>query len=141
MAGYWLLFFWSFLSATIIPLGSEPYFVMMVMENQDWVLPSIVATIGNTLGSMTILWLGRIGNQWIHQKLEGKNVSLYTKTEMFVDKYGLPVLLLAWLPIVGDILVLMISLTAPSMTKAVIFLFLGKGFRYILLALTSLSII
>jgi membrane protein YqaA with SNARE-associated domain len=56
---YLALFAWSFLAATLIPLGSEP--MVLTMAYQDYHTPSVlaVATIGNTLGAVTTYLLAR----------------------------------------------------------------------------------
>ncbi len=45
------LFLWSFLAASILPLGSEPALVGMVRSSNLFLLPVLVATLGNYLGA------------------------------------------------------------------------------------------
>lgn len=64
MSAFWGLvsLFWSrFLSATLLPGSSEVLLVSLLVANVTSVVPLlVVATIGNTLGGMTNLVLGRI---------------------------------------------------------------------------------
>ena len=50
----------SFVSATLLPIGSEPAVFGYVKLNPDqyWVVVA-VATVGNTLGGMADYWVGR----------------------------------------------------------------------------------
>jgi membrane protein YqaA with SNARE-associated domain len=47
------LFFWSFLAATILPLGSEPALAAIVNRRDALALPVTIATLGNYLGACT----------------------------------------------------------------------------------------
>lgn len=64
MSAFWGLvsLFWSsFLSATLLPGSSEVLLVSLLVAKVTGAVPLIVvATIGNTLGGMTNLVLGRI---------------------------------------------------------------------------------
>ena len=53
------LFYWSFLAATILPLGSEPALFALVMRGHSLWTETAVATAGNVLGACTTYWLGR----------------------------------------------------------------------------------
>ncbi len=49
----------SFISATLLPLGSEPAVFGLVKLNPDLFWPAIgVATVGNTLGGAVSWWMG-----------------------------------------------------------------------------------
>jgi membrane protein YqaA with SNARE-associated domain len=91
-ASLWALFTSSFLAATLLPGGSEAvlFGVLKLHPQQVWVALA-VATIGNTLGGMSSYLIGRI----IPQKQVLKGLAS-------VQRYGAPVLLLSWVPLVGD---------------------------------------
>ncbi len=91
-AGLWALFASSFLAATLLPGGSEAvlFGVLKLHPGQLWAALA-VATLGNTLGGMSSYVIGRI----IPQRQTMKGLAT-------VQRYGAPVLLLAWVPIVGD---------------------------------------
>jgi len=88
----WTLFASSFLAATLLPGGSEAvlFGVLKLHPHQLWVALA-VATLGNTLGGMSSYLLGRI----LPQKTERKGLER-------VQKYGVAVLLLSWVPLIGD---------------------------------------
>src|SRR5690606_13565563 len=116
-----------------------PYFIYTGLESENWLLPSTVATAGSTLGSLTILWMGIHGHQWVRQKISSSQSLLLIKAESWVKKFGQPLLLFSWMPFIGDMIVLLVSLTSPPVTSSVIYIFSGKSARYILLALSTLS--
>ena len=86
------LFVSSFLAATLLPGGSEVvlFGVLKLHPHQLWAALA-VATLGNTLGGMSSYLLGR----FIPQKTELKGLAR-------VQKYGASILLLSWVPIIGD---------------------------------------
>lgn len=84
----------SFLAATLIPLSSEVALFAVLKLHQDLVWPAIgIATLGNTLGGLTSYAIGRL----IARKKPLRQVER-------VRRYGAPILLFAWLPLVGDAL-------------------------------------
>ena len=53
------LFIVSFISATLVPLGSEPVLFGLLRLNPDMFWSAmVVATAGNTLGGMLDWWMG-----------------------------------------------------------------------------------
>ena len=60
---YATLFGWSFLAATILPLGSEPALFAMVARGHSVSAAVAVATAGNYLGACTTYWVGRARRQ------------------------------------------------------------------------------
>jgi membrane protein YqaA with SNARE-associated domain len=84
----------TFLAATLIPLSSEAALFAVLRLHQDLLWPALgIATLGNTLGGLTSYLIGRlIGNKKPLPQVER------------VQRYGAPVLVFAWLPLVGDAL-------------------------------------
>ena len=84
----------AFLAATLIPLSSEVALFAVLKLHQDLLWPAIgIATLGNTLGGLTSYAIGRL----IARKKPLRQVER-------VRRYGAPILLFAWLPLVGDAL-------------------------------------
>ena len=53
------VFIVAFISATLLPLGSEPAVFGLVKLNPDMFWPAVlVATAGNTLGGAVTWWMG-----------------------------------------------------------------------------------
>lgn len=95
------LFASSFLSATLLPGNSEVVLVAMLLTgaSQPWALV-LIATIGNSLGGVTNVILGRLfplrkTSRW-QEKATG-----------WLKRYGAVTLLLSWAPVIGDLLCLL----------------------------------
>jgi membrane protein YqaA with SNARE-associated domain len=92
------LFAAAFLSATVLPGNSEVVLYAILRSFPEHAaMAMLVATVGNTLGSLTTFGLGRLlpAGQ-VPSKLRGRGLEL-------VKRYGAWALLLAWLPVVGDV--------------------------------------
>ncbi|EBC0626348.1 DedA family protein [Salmonella enterica] len=95
------LFASSFLSATLLPGNSEVVLVAMMVSgvSHPWILV-LTATMGNSLGGVTNVILGRFfplrkTSRW-QEKAAG-----------WLKRYGAATLLLSWMPIIGDLLCLL----------------------------------
>jgi membrane protein YqaA with SNARE-associated domain len=118
---YLTLFGWSFLAATIIPLGSEPALVLLVKrEYPFWPLVGI-ATLGNYLGACTTYWLARAITS--RRPPSARAVRL-------VASRGAPILLLSWVPILGDAIVAAAGGARTPFVAFSIWTVLGKFLRY-----------
>jgi membrane protein YqaA with SNARE-associated domain len=124
-AGLAALFASAFLSATILPGGSEVVLLAVLKAYPERAVAAIVlATLGNTLGSLTTVALGRL----LPRRLpEGQAIAR-------VRRYGAAVLLLAWLPIVGDALCAAAGWLRLPWLPVVAAVALGKLARYLVLA-------
>ncbi len=132
----YLLFFTGFLSATLLPGGSETHLVWLINQEHYalWLLV-FIATLGNTLGGMTNYLIGRCF------PLRTKKDKWGQKSVIWLQKYGYFALLLSWLPLVGDPLCLAAGWLRLKQTRCWLFIALGKGIRYSLLALLTREII
>jgi len=99
--GVWGLFLSAFISSTLAPGGSEVVLAYLVNQAE---IPSglllSIATVGNTLGALTTWLLGL----WAARRypLENMHDGKKRKAVQTVRRFGVPILLLSWLPIVGD---------------------------------------
>ncbi|MFM2408073.1 MAG: hypothetical protein RL358_815 [Pseudomonadota bacterium] len=117
------LFLSSLLGATLLPGGSELVLFALLKNYPDAVsLALLVATLGNTLGGMISFAMGRI---------LPPNKSLKHIDQ--VQRYGTPVLLLAWTPLLGDALCLAAGWLRLSWWQAALFMAIGKFARYALI--------
>ena len=126
----WILFFSAFISSTLFPGGSEAVLVYLASEAEHPLyLLVIVATLGNTLGAMTSWGIGRlISIRYSAEKLS--KVSQQKAVER-LQKYGSPVLLLSWLPVVGDPLCVAAGWLRIHWLWSLLFISVGKLLRYI----------
>lgn len=124
------LFISSFLAATLLPGGSEVvlFGVLKLNPNQYW--PALaVATVGNTLGGMSSYLIGRV----IPER-ETKN---HLKAMQWVQRYGSPVMLLAWVPVIGDPLCVAAGWLRVNPWLSALFMALGKFVRYVAIAMIA----
>ncbi len=104
------LFLWSFLAATLLPLGSEVALVAVVRTEEQWLAPVLVATVGNYLGACTTYWIGRRAAQALGKGQQDDEKS-QTRAARLLSRYGQPVLLLSWVPLIGDAIVALAGAT------------------------------
>ncbi|PUE09369.1 hypothetical protein B9Z51_10845 [Limnohabitans sp. T6-5] len=124
----------AFISATLLPLGSEPAVFGLIKLNPDMFWPAIVvATVGNTLGGVVSWWLGwgsrHVVNRWGHS-------SSHARALIWLEKLGPKACLLSWLPIVGDPLCAVAGWLRMPLWPCTVYMALGKFGRY--LVMTSL---
>ncbi|MCJ2378835.1 DedA family protein [Vibrio sp. ZSDZ34] len=120
-----VLFVSGFLSATLLPGGSEAGLIA-TLSLQQYSVPLViaVATIGNTLGGLTNYWIGIfIPNRTQNEKHGHKAIG-------WLQKYGYWTLLLSWLPVIGDPLCLAAGWLRMKFLPCVVLIAIGKALRY-----------
>ena len=127
------LFASSFLSSTLLPGNSEVVLVAMLLSggSQPWLLV-LIATMGNSLGGLTNVILGRFFPLREKSRWQEKAVG-------WLKRYGAATLLLSWMPVIGDLLCLLAGWMRISWGPVLFFLCLGKALRYVLLAWVTLQ--
>lgn len=125
----WAMFVVAFVAATVVPVSSEVLLVALVRLHPEQ-LPQIlvVATIGNTLGGMTTYALGR----WVAGRVSPAQAT--SRWAGWLQRWGAPVLLLAWAPVFGDLLCGLAGWMRMVWWQALVWMALGKLARYWLLA-------
>lgn len=126
---YLTLFIVSFLSATLLPLGSEALLLYDISQNHLLILLWIFATSGNTLGSMVNYWLGLKGEAYLERKGH-VSVEKMEKSRKFFAKYGGWTLLLSWVPVIGDPLTFVAGVLRYNWRYFTLIVFVSKGIRY-----------
>jgi membrane protein YqaA with SNARE-associated domain len=155
------LFISSFLSATLLPGGSEAalFAVLKAYPETLW-YALVIASIGNTLGGMVTFGMGwlipeRVSGSkaaGLHQdRPQGERLAASTlrgdppaysspvQTQQLkhiekLRRYGTPALLLAWVPLIGDALCLTAGWLRLNPWQAALFMATGKFARYGLIA-------
>ncbi|HIE5390433.1 TPA: YqaA family protein [Enterobacter cancerogenus] len=127
------LFASSFLSATLLPGNSEVVLVAMLLSGVSlpWLLV-LIATMGNSLGGLTNVILGRFFPLREKSRWQEKAVG-------WLKRYGAATLLLSWMPVIGDLLCLLAGWLRISWGPVLFFLCLGKALRYVLVAWVTLQ--
>ena len=130
---YLILFFSAFISATIFPLGSEALLIYDIKEGYNIYFLVIVATIGNSLGSLLNYFLGLKGEEYlVEKKLINEKVIL--KSKSYFDKYGSISLLFSWLPIIGDPITFVAGILKYDLKKFIVLVVIAKLSRYLFIA-------
>ncbi len=132
------LFFSGFTSATLLPGSSETLFlVMLAQQKWDTELLILIVGIGNSLGGMSNWILGFLIRKGLYKEKEKNQKTekkYHFKADKWLKKYGSPVLFFSFLPIVGDPLCLVAGLVKIHWLKALLYISLGKFFRYFALS-------
>ncbi len=129
-SGLWLLFISGFLSATLLPGGSEATLIAAIgLGDNSMTTLIVVATIGNTLGGMTNYWLGRLLPDKTSDEKHGH------KALQWIKQHGYLALLFSWLPVIGDPLCLAAGWLRMNHTLSFLVVLVGKALRYAALAI------
>ncbi|CDG85462.1 YqaA family protein [Janthinobacterium agaricidamnosum] len=119
------VFIISFISATLLPLGSEPAVFAVIKANPSlyWAVIA-VATVGNTLGGAVDYWMGYRAKQAFARERE-------TRWFRWLARYGPKTMLLAWLPGIGDPLCTLAGWLKLPFWPSVVYMAVGKLVRYL----------
>lgn len=135
---YVAVFAWSFLAATVLPIGSEFAFAALVQHHQQFLLPVLVATLGNSLGAFTTYWLGRRAAAFAARR--GPESRGARQAADLVARHGRPIVFFSWVPVLGDALVAAAGAAGMAFGPFAAWVVAGKLARYALLAWTVLSL-
>lgn len=114
----------SFVSATLLPGASEVVLLAVLQQHPGYFWSAIgIATLANTLGSLTSYAIGRL----VPNRVDPAGVER-------VRRYGYPILLFAWLPVVGDALPLAAGWLRFEPWRSALVLAIGKFARYLAVA-------
>lgn len=127
--GLWALFVSAFVSSTLLPGGPELVLLWLAVgQNQDKWLLLAVASAGNTLGGMVSWAIG----YFVAQRFPLRIASDDKKRRALerVRRWGSPLLLLSWVPVVGDPLCIAAGWLRITWWRALLFMAIGKTGRY-----------
>ena len=125
------VFIVALVSATLLPLGSEPAVFALVHLNPQLFWPAIlVATLGNTVGGAISWWMG-LGTHAAVDRWRGKRSEV--KALAWLQRFGPRACLLSWLPIVGDPLCAVAGWLRLPFWPCVAYMAVGKFARYLVM--------
>ena len=126
------LFIGTFLAATILPFSSDALYIAVLAATKDPIGCLAVGTVGNWLGSVVTYWIGWIGRwEWIEKWFKVKRETL-EKQKVKIDKYGVWLALLAWIPIIGDVIAIALGFYRTRPWATMFLLLVGKFARFLL---------
>jgi len=130
------LFVVAFVSATLLPLGSEPALFGLLKLNPELFWPAVlVATAGNTLGGVVDWWLGygahKVVDKWGHSRSHVKAIE-------WLEKLGPKACFFSFLPLVGDPLCAVAGWLRLSFWPCVAWMTVGKFLRYVVMTVVLL---
>ena len=119
----------SFISATLLPLGSEPVVFGLVQLSPDLFWPVILtATLGNTLGG-TVTWAMGLASHRVVDRY--RHSSTHLRALDWLERIGPKACLLAWLPIIGDPLCAVAGWLKLPFWPCLGYMAIGKFGRYL----------
>ena len=121
----------AFVSATLLPLGSEPAVFAVIKLNPELFWPAILlATLGNTLGGIVTWWMGWAARKGT-EKATDHEAKVNSRALRWLQRFGAKACLLSWLPIVGDPLCAVAGWLRLPFWPCVVYMAIGKGARYV----------
>ncbi|OKH89105.1 membrane protein [Thalassospira sp. TSL5-1] len=129
------LFLSAFTSATLLPGSSEAVLAALIAAgNHDPRLLVLVATLGNVTGSLINWLLGLAIERFRHARWFPVSERDYLRACNWFSRFGLWVLLFAWLPVIGDPITLVAGAMRVRFVPFIILVTLGKAARYAMIA-------
>ncbi len=120
------VFAWCLVSATLLPLGSEPVVFAYIKVNPDMFLVAIlVATLGNTLGGMVNYWLAYGAKQTVAKDKHTPRALVW------FEKLGPKALFFSFLPGIGDPLTAVAGWLKMPWLPCLMWQAAGKLLRYL----------
>lgn len=146
------LFVASFVSATLLPLGSEVLLLALLRTEPGLWWPAVaVATVGNTLGGAFTWWMGRgagLAAERLARRSAGNGSAApaavvespaRARSRRWLERHGPAACVLAWLPVVGDPLCAVAGWLRLPFWPCVIAMGIGKFLRYATLSALAMG--
>jgi len=131
------LFLNSLLAATAIPLPTEILTSALLIGGENIVLVAITLIIGSTIGGILNYFIGFGGNKLIKKMKKKADVEKQGKKHnKLLDKFGWSAIFFAaWIPIIGDLILISAGVKKMKFIKFSIFMISGKMIKTIIIVL------
>lgn len=124
------LFIGTFLAATVMPFSSDAMYIAVLLATKKPVECLIIGTLGNWLGGVTTYFLGRLAKwEWLEKTFKVKRETL-DKQKKLIDKYGVWIALISWVPVIGDVVCLALGFYKSPAVWTLFLLLVGKFGRF-----------
>ena len=101
----------------------------MVRSGYAWLPAVAVATAGNYLGACTTYYLGRQAARAVARR-RGPFSPREHRAAEYVQQYGQPIMVFAWVPLLGDALVAAAGAAEMPFAAFSFWVAIGKALRY-----------
>lgn len=129
--GYTSLFLSAFLAATLLPASSEVVLTGLAATGEfDQIILLLVASAGNTLGSVVNWLLGRFCLRWKDRAWFPADPKSLARATAWFNRYGVWSLLLSWMPIIGDPITLIAGVLKVVFWRFLVLVAIAKTIRY-----------
>jgi membrane protein YqaA with SNARE-associated domain len=126
------VFMIALISATLLPLGSEPAVFLLVKTDPALFWPAVlVATLGNTAGGVISWWMG-YGAERAYERAT-HHAPPNARALSWLRRFGARACLLSWLPLVGDPLCAVAGWLRLPFWPCVLYMAIGKLGRYVVM--------
>ena len=123
--------------ATIIPFGSEAYFITLLsLEKYNHFILFVVASVGNVLGSLFNWICGFYINFFIKKSWFPINNKIIDRGNKLFKKYGKWSLLISWFPLIGDPITFAAGTLRYPIIPFLVLVSIGKVGRYLIIYLS-----
>lgn len=122
--GLTTVFVVALISATLLPMGSEPLVFAVIKANHQlfWTV-ILVATVGNTLGGAIDYAMGYAAKDTFTKEQERFWFA-------WLKRFGAKAMLLSWLPVIGDPLCTLGGWLRLPFWSSLMYMAIGKFLRY-----------
>ena len=130
------LFLIAFVSATLLPMGSEPALFGLIKLNPELFWPAVlVATAGNSLGGVVSWGMGYASHQLVDKY---RHSDTHLRALDWLERIGPKACLLSWLPVIGDPLCAVAGWLRLPFWACLLYMAIGKLARYITMTVALL---
>tara|TARA_B110001454_G_scaffold3195_1_gene2943 strand:+ start:485 stop:985 length:501 start_codon:yes stop_codon:yes gene_type:complete len=131
------LFFNSLLAATAIPLPTEILTSALLIGGENIFLVAIVLIIGSVIGGILNYFIGFGGKELVKKMKKKSNIEKHEKKHnKLLDKFGWSAIFFAaWIPIIGDLILISAGIKKMKFIKFSIFMVSGKVIKTIIVVM------
>jgi membrane protein YqaA with SNARE-associated domain len=134
--GLFGLFLAALLAASVLLFPMEALVPVMVTQGYSSLGIVVAGTLGGYVGSLVNYYLASRGEEWWRARNPTRTARL-DRMHVAFERWGSPLLILSWLPVLGEVLTLVAGLARVRLTVFTFWTVLGRTLR--MLGLVHLS--
>jgi membrane protein YqaA with SNARE-associated domain len=124
------LFLAALLAASLLPFPVEALVPLMVNAGYSSVGIVIAGTAGGYVGSLVNYRLAAHGEAWWRTR-HPRRTALLDRMHLALGRWGAPVLILSWLPVVGEVVTVVAGLARVPLGPFSFWTILGRALRMV----------